>query len=67
MSKPDYVEKDGFVRRKPSLTERIAGVGVAILVMGLFAGLFLYGLVRCEEAFTTYNDVIVEEGKQWKP
>lgn len=43
---------------KVSLTEKIARVGVWVLVSPVFVALFIYGFVECDKAFQPYNDVI---------
>ena len=45
------------VQKAPvSRTEKIARVGVIVMLIGLFAALFLYGLGECERYYQPYND-----------
>lgn len=52
---------------KISLTERIARVGVIVVVAGWFVALFIYGLGECERYYSGYNDIIIDEERKWKP
>lgn len=50
--------EDEPTKPRVSLTEKIARVGVWVLVSPVFVALFIYGFVECDKAFQPYNDVI---------
>lgn len=58
--------EDRVEKSKPSLTERIARVGVIVFVAGWFVALFIYGLAECERYYSGYNDIVIDEERKWK-
>lgn len=59
--------EDEATKAKVSLTERIARVGMIVVVAGWFVALFIYGLAECERYYSGYNDIIIDEERKWKP
>lgn len=59
--------EDEPTKPKVSLTERIARIGVWVMIGGLFIALFAYGLAECERYYSGYNDVVTDVERKWKP
>ena len=59
--------EDQIDRKKVSLTDRIARVGVIIMISALFISLGIYGFLECDKAINHLNDVKVREEAKWKP
>ncbi len=55
--------EDQVEHKKVSLTERIARVGVIMMISALFVGISIYGFLECEKYYQPYNDVRAEGGK----
>lgn len=58
--------EDELPKPRVSLTERIARVGVWILLLAWGVGFFIYGVVRCEAMYEKYNAIVVEGEREWK-